>query len=80
MEIDEIAARLLRQYWALVLLCVAVPLVGITLMVTKQPPMYAASARIVSLGARSRPATRRRKPSSARSRASPPARPPRRPH
>jgi capsular polysaccharide biosynthesis protein len=47
-EIDEIAARLLRQYWALVLLCVAVPLVGITLMVTKQPPMYAASARIVS--------------------------------
>ena len=48
MEIDEIAARLLRQYWALVLLCVAVPLVGITLMVTKQPPMYAASARIVS--------------------------------
>ena len=48
MEIDEIAARLLRQYWAVVLLCVAVPLVAITLMVAKQPPMYAASARIVS--------------------------------
>ena len=48
MEIDEIAARLLRQYWALVLLCLAAPLVGITLMVAKQPPMYAASARIVS--------------------------------
>jgi len=47
-EIDEIAARLLRQYWAVVLLCVAVPLVAITLMVAKQPPMYAASARIVS--------------------------------
>ena len=48
MEIDEIAARLLRQYWALVLLCVLAPLVAITLMVAKQPPMYAASARIVS--------------------------------
>lgn len=48
MEIDEIAARLLRQYWAVVLLCVAAPLVAITLMVAKQPPMYAASARIVS--------------------------------
>ena len=47
-EIDEIAARLLRQYWALVLLCVLAPLVAITLMVAKQPPMYAASARIVS--------------------------------
>jgi uncharacterized protein involved in exopolysaccharide biosynthesis len=47
-EIDEIAARLLRQYWAVVLLCVAAPLVAITLMVAKQPPMYAASARIVS--------------------------------
>ena len=39
MEIDEIAARLLRQYWALVLLCVLAPLVAITLMVAKQPPM-----------------------------------------
>lgn len=48
MEIDEIAARLLRQYWALVLVCLAAPLVAITLMVAKQPPMYAASARIVS--------------------------------
>jgi capsular polysaccharide biosynthesis protein len=47
-EIDEIAARLLRQYWALILLCVLAPLVAITLMVAKQPPMYAASARIVS--------------------------------
>jgi capsular polysaccharide biosynthesis protein len=47
-EIDEIAARLLRQYWVLVLLCVLAPLVGITLIAAKQPPMYAASARIVS--------------------------------
>lgn len=48
MEIDEIAARLLRQYWAVVLLCVLAPLVAIALSVAKQPPMYAASARIVS--------------------------------
>ncbi len=48
MEIDEIAARLLRQYWALMLLCMAAPLVFIALTVAKQPPMYAASARIVS--------------------------------
>lgn len=48
MEIDEIAARLLRQYWAVVLLCVLAPLVAIMLTVAKQPPMYAASARIVS--------------------------------
>jgi len=47
-EIDEIAARLLRQYWALVLFCVLAPLVVIALTVAKQPPMYAASARIVS--------------------------------
>ena len=48
MEIDEIAARLLRQYWALMLFCVLAPLVVIALTVAKQPPMYAASARIVS--------------------------------
>jgi capsular polysaccharide biosynthesis protein len=47
-EIDEIAARLLRQYWALVLLCIAAPLAAVTLTVAKQPPMYAASARIVA--------------------------------
>ncbi len=48
MEIDEIAARLLRQYWAVVLLCLVLPLVAIALTVAKQPSMYAASARIVS--------------------------------
>jgi capsular polysaccharide biosynthesis protein len=47
-EIDEIAARLLRQYWTVVLLCVLTPLVAIVLTTAKQPPMYAASARIVS--------------------------------
>ncbi len=48
MEIDEIAARLLRQYWVLMLLCISAPLFIILLIVAKQPPMYAASARIVS--------------------------------
>lgn len=48
MEIDEIAARLLRQYWALMALCIVAPLAVIALTVAKQPPLYAASARIVS--------------------------------
>ncbi len=48
MEIDEIAARLLRQYWAVILLCVAAPLLVIAATVAKQPPLYAASARITS--------------------------------
>jgi capsular polysaccharide biosynthesis protein len=47
-EIDEVAARLLRQYWALMLVCIAVPLLAIGLTVKKQPPIYAASARLVS--------------------------------
>ncbi len=48
MEIDEVAARLVRQYWALVLVCIALPLVAITLVTAKQPPMYAANARIIT--------------------------------
>jgi uncharacterized protein involved in exopolysaccharide biosynthesis len=47
-EIDEIAARLLRQYWVLMLVCISAPLFIVALIVAKQPPMYAASARIVS--------------------------------
>jgi capsular polysaccharide biosynthesis protein len=47
-EIDEVAARLLRQYWALMLLCIALPILAIGYTVAKQPPLYAASARIVS--------------------------------
>ena len=48
MEIDEIAARLLRQYWALIVLCVAAPLLLIAATVARQPHMYVASARIDS--------------------------------
>lgn len=48
MEIDEVAARLLRQYWALLVICVAVPIVAISLVTAKQPARYAASARIIT--------------------------------
>jgi capsular polysaccharide biosynthesis protein len=45
-EIDEIAARLLRQYWVVIVLCMAVPILIIAATVAKQPPQYTASARI----------------------------------
>lgn len=48
MEIDEVAARLLRQYWMLLVICVAVPLVAISFITAKQPAVYAASARIIT--------------------------------
>lgn len=48
MEIDEVAARLLRQYWMLLAICVAVPLVAISFLTAKQPAVYAASARIIT--------------------------------
>ncbi len=48
MEIDEIAARLLRQYWAVVLVCVLVPLAAIGLITTKEPRVYQADARIIT--------------------------------
>ncbi|MDX6390462.1 MAG: hypothetical protein QOJ73_1525 [Streptosporangiaceae bacterium] len=48
MEIDEVAARLLRQYWALLAICVVVPLVAISFLTAKQPAKYAASARIIT--------------------------------
>jgi capsular polysaccharide biosynthesis protein len=47
-EIDEVAARLLRQYWMLLVICVAVPLVAVSFLTAKQPAMYAASARIIT--------------------------------
>jgi capsular polysaccharide biosynthesis protein len=48
LEIDEIAARLLRQYWAVVAVCVVVPLVAIGLITAKEPPTYSADARIIT--------------------------------
>ena len=50
MEIDEVAARLVRQYWALLLVCTLIPLVVIALIVAKQPALYSADARIITSG------------------------------
>jgi uncharacterized protein involved in exopolysaccharide biosynthesis len=47
-EIDEIAARLVRQYWALLLFCIVAPVVVMGLVVAKQPSVYAADARIIT--------------------------------
>jgi capsular polysaccharide biosynthesis protein len=47
-EIDEVAARLLRQYWALLVICLAVPLATISYITAKQPAMYLADARIIT--------------------------------
>jgi capsular polysaccharide biosynthesis protein len=47
-EIDEVAARLVRQYWALIVICMLLPLVLITLTVRRQPAMYAADARVIT--------------------------------
>jgi capsular polysaccharide biosynthesis protein len=47
-EIDEVAARLLRQYWAVLAVCIAVPLIAVSLITAKQPNTYAASARIIT--------------------------------
>jgi capsular polysaccharide biosynthesis protein len=49
-EIDEVAARLVRQYWALLVICTLIPLVVIALIVAKQPAMYSADARIITSG------------------------------
>lgn len=46
MEIDEVAARLLRQYWVVIAVCIAVPLVAVGLIVRQQPRVYTADARI----------------------------------
>lgn len=48
MEIDEIAARLLRQYWAVVLVCIVVPVAAIGLITIREPTTYQAQARIIT--------------------------------
>jgi hypothetical protein len=48
LEIDEIAVRLLRQYWAVILLCVITPLAAIGLITAKEPATYRADARIIT--------------------------------
>ena len=48
MEIDEVVARLFRRYWAVVLLCVAIPVATVGFIAVKQPRMYSADARIIA--------------------------------
>ena len=48
MQVDEIAARLLRQYWLLIAICVAVPIAAISLITAKEQPVYSADARIIT--------------------------------
>jgi hypothetical protein len=47
-EIDEVAARLVRQYRALLVACVLVPLGIIAVIVARQPLVYSADARIIT--------------------------------
>lgn len=48
MEIDEVAARLVRQYWVLLAICLIAPLAIVGTLVMRQPIMYAADARIIT--------------------------------
>jgi capsular polysaccharide biosynthesis protein len=48
LEIDEVAARLIRRYWLVFLLCITAPLIVVGLITVKQPPMYSADARIIT--------------------------------
>ncbi len=48
MEIDEVAARLVRRYWLVFLLCIAAPLIVVGLITVRQPPAYSADARIIT--------------------------------
>lgn len=48
MEIDEVAARLIRRYWLVFLLCIAAPLIVVGVITVRQPPMYSADARIIT--------------------------------
>jgi capsular polysaccharide biosynthesis protein len=48
LEIDEVAARLVRRYWLVFLLCIAAPLTLVGLITVKQPPEYSADARIIT--------------------------------
>jgi capsular polysaccharide biosynthesis protein len=47
-EIDEVAVRLVRQYWVLLLFCVIAPVVTVGLVVARQPAVYAADARLIT--------------------------------
>lgn len=46
MEIDEVAARLVRHRWKLLLIAVIVPALGVAIWVWRQPATYTAHARL----------------------------------
>ncbi len=48
MEIDEVAARVFRRYWHILLAAVLLPVVVVTAFYAGQPRVYAATARLVA--------------------------------
>lgn len=48
MEVNEVAARILRRYWLLLLAAILLPMVAVTAFVARQQPTYTAHARILA--------------------------------
>ena len=48
MEVNEVAGRLLRRYWLVLLLSVALPTIAMAAFVQKQHATYTAHARILA--------------------------------
>ena len=48
MEIDEVAARILRRYWRLLLVTVLVPVALVGFYYVGRPPEYTSQARLVA--------------------------------
>jgi capsular polysaccharide biosynthesis protein len=48
LDTDEVAARLVRQYWAVLVICVLAPLIVVGVIVASEPAAYAADARIIT--------------------------------
>jgi capsular polysaccharide biosynthesis protein len=48
MEIDEVAARVFRRYWQVLLAAVALPVALVAAFYAGQPPVYGATARLVA--------------------------------
>ncbi|MFI6604412.1 hypothetical protein ACIBHX_49990 [Nonomuraea sp. NPDC050536] len=46
-ELDEVAARLIRRYWPIILLCAMLPVLAIGYYARSQPSTYTASATLV---------------------------------
>lgn len=48
MEVNEVAARLLRRYWLVLLLAIVLPMIAVGALVARQGATYTAHARIVA--------------------------------